>query len=548
VGGRMIDSIDLLGSLMFKAGVAIFLAFWGGKLAKKLHLPNVSGYVIVGLLLGPSLSLIFKNYGGFINVENAKAFSFISELTIAFIAFSIGAEFTKKSVQKMGKSVFIMTFFESLFAIVLVALLVYFVPQKHTNGTMMVGKEKLAFSLVLGAMAAATAPAATLMVMRQYRAYGPVSMRVVGITALDDIFGIITFGIALAVAKILMGITQMSTVLMIFLPIIEIVCSVGMGVFFGVVLVVLAKRYDKARDDIQVLIISAILLIVGLSKILSNLWIITFSPLLANIVMGTFIANLARKPKRTFDALNDMVATFYVLFFTFAGASLNLGVLKYVGFAGIVFIVARAVGKYLGAFVGAKIAKESKAVALYTGLALLPQGGISIGLLVVLASTQGFEELYIAASTIIMVSILFYETLGPIFSKIAISKAGEIGGADRFLQQESEDPDDYQKQKDEQPSKTSIVSKLKNHANVVAVEEGAIDALIDEISSVTVESTKDALIEDEKIGEKCEFLDGEEALGELEPLYIEVEGLLEKKGIIKEVTCDISSHDKHKKQ
>ncbi|MGI6593642.1 MAG: cation:proton antiporter [Christensenellales bacterium] len=544
----MIDSIDLLGSLMFKAGVAIFLAFWGGKLAKKLHLPNVSGYVIVGLLLGPSLSLIFKNYGGFINVENAKAFSFISELTIAFIAFSIGAEFTKKSVQKMGKSVFIMTFFESLFAIVLVALLVYFVPQKHTNGTMMVGKEKLAFSLVLGAMAAATAPAATLMVMRQYRAYGPVSMRVVGITALDDIFGIITFGIALAVAKILMGITQMSTVLMIFLPIIEIVCSVGMGVFFGVVLVVLAKRYDKARDDIQVLIISAILLIVGLSKILSNLWIITFSPLLANIVMGTFIANLARKPKRTFDALNDMVATFYVLFFTFAGASLNLGVLKYVGFAGIVFIVARAVGKYLGAFVGAKIAKESKAVALYTGLALLPQGGISIGLLVVLASTQGFEELYIAASTIIMVSILFYETLGPIFSKIAISKAGEIGGADRFLQQESEDPDDYQKQKDEQPSKTSIVSKLKNHANVVAVEEGAIDALIDEISSVTVESTKDALIEDEKIGEKCEFLDGEEALGELEPLYIEVEGLLEKKGIIKEVTCDISSHDKHKKQ
>ena len=458
----MLDNIDLLGSLMFKAGLAIFLAFWGGKLAKKLHLPNVSGYVIAGLFLGPSLGLIFKNYGGFINAENASTFSFMSELTIAFIAFSIGSEFTKKSVQKMGKSVFIMALLESLFAIILVASLIYFVPQQHTDGTMMVGKEKLSFSLILGAMAASTAPAATLMVMRQYKAYGPVSMRIVGITALDDILGIISFGITLAVAKILMGMTNMSTALMIFLPILEILASIALGALFGAFLVLLAKKYDKARDDIQVLIISAILLIVGLSKILSNLWVMTFSPLLANIVMGTFIANLAKKPKRTFDALNDIVSTFYVLFFTFAGASLNLRILKYVGLAGVVFIIARALGKYLGAFVGAKISKESKAVALYTGLALLPQGGISIGLLVVLASTQGFEELYIAASTIIMVSLLFYETLGPIFSKIAISKAGEIGGADRFLGYDVEDPDDYQSKKEEKQKKSSSFSKIIN--------------------------------------------------------------------------------------
>lgn len=537
------DFNTLAGSLMFKVGVAIFLAFLGSKIIKKLNLPNVTGYVVAGLLLGPSLGLIFKGYGGFINAQDAESLKFISELTVAFIAFSIGSEFTKKSVKKMGKSVFIMTFLESLLAVVLVAVLLYFVPQKNADGSVMQGSKKLAFSLILGAMAASTAPAATLLVMRQYRAHGPVSMRIVGITALDDIFGIVSFGIAVAVAKILLGVTEgMHIALLVFIPLIEIIGSILLGFIFGSALLFLAKKYDKARDDIQVLIISTILLTVGLTSMLSDLSkdMFSFSPLLANIVIGTMIANLAKKPKRSFDALNDFVSVFFIMFFTFAGASLDLAILKYVGIAGIVFIVARALGKYLGAFLGAKIAKESRAVTLYTGFALLPQGGVAIGLLVVLSTTKGLEDLYKAAATIIMASILVYETLGPLASKFAISKAGEIGGADRFLEHGFEDPDDYQQPKEEKHKTTSHFFKKKKGKNV------PIDNTIENNVKIELESleNKDKLDDLEKNNSQFEHIEGKEALKNLDLLHVEAQVLIEKEGVQPDITCDVPPYDK----
>ncbi|HHX48819.1 MAG TPA: cation:proton antiporter [Clostridiales bacterium] len=527
------DLNTLAGSLMFKVGVSIFFAFLGSKIVKKFNLPNVTGYVVVGLILGPSLGLIFKGYGGFISEADTQKLSFISELAVAFIAFSIGTEFTKKSVKKMGKSVFIMTFLESLFSVVLVTVLLYFIPQKNADGTIMTGQKKLAFSLILGAMAASTAPAATLLVMRQYRAHGPVSMRIVGITALDDIFGIIAFGIAIAVGKILLGLTEgMHITLLIFIPIIEIAGSILLGVFFGYALLLLAKKYDKARDDIQILIISAILLTVGLTSMLTDIskGMFSFSPLLINIVMGTIIANLAKRPERTFDALNDVVSTFFVMFFTFAGASLDVSRLKYVGLAGIVFIFARAFGKYLGAFVGAKIARESKAVARYTGFALLPQGGIVIGLLVVLSRVKGFEDLHKAATTIIMASILIYETLGPVAAKFAISKAGEIGGADRFLDYDSNDPDDYQSKKEEKSTKHSIFTKFINGKHIGIYKK-----------------KKNNNLAKLKNDEQLKNADNKLELENLDTLHVEAQEFIDKEGLPKETSCEVPSKDKNEK-
>lgn len=395
--------------ILLKISIVLAVGIVGGKLAKLAKLPNVSGYLVVGLFLGPSF---FK----LLNSDDLNSLNIISELALAFIAFSIGSEFVIKDMMKYGKKIFIITLAEVIGAVVVVFSVMYFA-----------FNQSFAFSIVIASMSAATAPAATLLVMRQYRASGPVTKTLLPVVALDDVFGIIVFGIAISLAKMSVNDVKLSLGQMISGPLIEIFGSIILGFVLGFILALISKKQNN-RDDLQVYSLVAIGVGVGVSKLLG------LSPLLTNIVIGTTIVNLMPRPAKVFNSINDFVSPFYVLFFTLAGASLDLSILFSVGLIGIAYIFARAFGKMFGAWVGAKSVKAEKTVTRYLGLGLLPQGGISIGLSV-LVRQQLPSDLATIITTIIMFSVLVYETTGPIFAKIAISKAGEINGIDKQFEE-----------------------------------------------------------------------------------------------------------------
>jgi Kef-type K+ transport system membrane component KefB len=426
-------------TLIFKISIVLLVGFIGALIARKFKLPNVSGYLVLGLLLGPSMGLIFKGYPGFLTIEENNSLEFIGEIALAFIAFSIGSEFAIKAIKKMGRSVIILTTTEVIGAVVVVFLALLFLPKPVDiiSSYLPFANRNIAFGLILASMSAATAPAATLMVIRQYRAYGPVTKAILPITALDDIYGIITFGFFISIAQILVpqGANQPAW-LMFSKPFIEVFGSVFYGLLIGIIISKAANKFDKNRDDMQVIALMAVLFIIGSVTMLNHYlhpYGIGFSQLLANIMVGSTIANLAKQPQRSFSAINDFATPFYVMFFTLAGASLDLAVLKQdtlIIWISLVYIFARGGGKILGIMVGAYIVDSPKTVKKYLGIALLPQGGVSLGLLVIVQAQM--RPYYPTISTIIMLSILVYETFGPVFAKFSISKAGEVNGLDRL--------------------------------------------------------------------------------------------------------------------
>ena len=391
-------------NLLFKISIVLVVGGIGGKIARLFKLPNVSGYLVAGLFLGPS----FTKY---ISAGDIDSFAIISELALAIIAFSIGSEFIIKDMLKLGKSIVIITLAEVVGAIALVFSIMYFV-----------FNQPFAFSIVIASMSAATAPAATLLVIQQFNAKGPLTKTILPVVALDDVFGIIAFGIAMSLAKLSIGNQNVSIFQMLGGPFIEIGGSILLGLGLGILLSFIAKK-SSMKDELQSMSLAAIGIATGLSSVLG------FSPLLTCIMMGTTLVNLLHKSKRVFDSVSDFAPPVYVLFFTLAGASLDLGILSKVGLMGIAYILARAGGKGVGAWIGAKMVDANEVVRKYLGLALLPQGGISIGLIVLVR--QQLPEYVMPISTIIMFSVLIYEVSGPIFAKIAIEKAGEINGGDK---------------------------------------------------------------------------------------------------------------------
>ncbi len=386
-------------NVMLKIAIILAVGIIGGKVARLIKLPNVSGYLVAGLLLGPS-------FFNFVSPADIQSFNLVNEIALAAIAFSIGNEFVLKEIKKIGKSIFIITLLEVVGAVLLVFSVMFFI-----------FRQPFAFSIVIAAMSAATAPAATLLVMKQYNAQGPLTRTILPVVALDDVVGIVIFGIALSLAKITAYKQQMSIISMIAGPIIEIAGSVILGFVLGVILSWFSKK-TRGRDELQAITLAIIGLATGISLLLG------FSPLLTCIVLGTVLVNVQQNSTRVFDSINSFATPIYVLFFTIAGASLDLSILKTVGIMGLSYVLARGIGKIIGAWAGASMVKAEPVVRKYLGLGLLPQGGISIGLMVLVR--QQLPDYAIAINTIIMFFVLIYEVSGPIFAKIAIKKAGEI--------------------------------------------------------------------------------------------------------------------------
>ena len=319
-------------NIYLKLGFLLSFALIGARVARRFNLPNVTGYLIGGLFLGPS----FLNI---INSGDNGVVSFVNEMALAAIAFNIGGEFLLSSFKKLGKEIFIITFAE-VFGVVLIVFLVMFG----------IFKQDFVFSLITASMSAATAPAGTLMVIQQFRAKGPLTNTILPITALDDALGIMVFGLALSVAKILGGDGTTVNAMMFLAPFIEIILSLALGLVLGFVLSRISAK-AKSQEELLALILFFILMSTGLSHFLS------LSPLLSGMAMGAVHVNLHPNPNRVFSTINQYTTPLNILFFAFAGASLDLGILSKIGMLGLGYVAARFVGKVAGATFGAKLAK-----------------------------------------------------------------------------------------------------------------------------------------------------------------------------------------------
>lgn len=403
--------------------VALSVGLLSTRVVKLLHLPNVTGYLIVGLLIAPLLGK-----------EKIASFSIIVTIALGFIAFSIGGEFKISSLKKLGKSIFTITLVQSFGALFLVdicAIIAFLIMGKFNN-------ENLALALMLGAIATATAPAATLMVIRQYKATGPVTDTLLPVVALDDAFGLMFFSISFALAKVFATGDKITVLNILVYPLLEIICSLVIGATIGAILA-LATRWFKSRANRLCLMITAVLLGVGLCELfeISNIPF-GLSSLLVCMMIGATFCNMSNEALLIMDGCERWTPPLFMLFFILSSAELDIKLLPSIGVIGIVYLVARSLGKYFGANLGARIVHADKNVRKYLGLALLPQAGVAIGMAQMVSNQFSSINPTIAGQvvTIVLCATLIYELFGPVITKVALAKAGEISVEPRKTKKE----------------------------------------------------------------------------------------------------------------
>lgn len=377
--------------------VMIFAGMAVGRLVKRIKLPNVTGYLVAGLILGPSvLGLLSESF-----LDSA---AIISDCALGFIAFSIGNEFKLSYFKKVGITPVMIAIFESLFAVVVVA------------GVLIPVTGNLRFSLVLSSIAAATAPAATIMVIKQYRAKGPVSETLLSVVALDDATALIMYSVATAAASALSG-RDAGLKELILSPTVEIFGALLAGAGLGFIFLI-PLRYFKKDSNRMALTVGFIFAGLGISKLCG------FSSLLLCMALGAVIANFSADVNKIMDLSDKITPPIFILFFVASGAGLNIKVLPTVGAAGAIYIVFRVVGKMIGSTLGAFICKADANIKKYLGPALMPQAGVAIGLSLV--AGQSFPEYASQIRAIILCGTLIYELIGPGVAKACLKKAGEI--------------------------------------------------------------------------------------------------------------------------
>lgn len=368
------------------------------RVMKKINLPNVTGYLIAGLLVGPYCLNIFS-------VENLEGFAILTNAALGFIAFSIGGEFKLSSLKQLGAKVFVITLFEAVGATVIVSTVM-----------ILLGIDT-SLALILGAIASATAPAATLMVVRQYKASGPVTSTLLPVVAIDDAVCLMLFSILSSVAKSLeagAGFDFKSTILK---PILEIVGSLVIGFAVGFVLSI-ATKFFKSRANRISLAVTAVFLGVGLSEMLG------LSSLLLCMAIGAAMANFSKVSDAVMECTDRWTPPLFMLFFVISGAEFNFEIFKTVGLIGVLYLILRSAGKYFGAMAGCALVKTEKNVKKYLGITLLPQAGVAIGMAQL--SLTVVPEYGEQIRAVILCATLVYELVGPLLTKIALTKAGEI--------------------------------------------------------------------------------------------------------------------------
>ncbi len=406
--------------VLLTLSIALFAGLMLSRLAKLVKLPAVTAYLVAGILIGPYLLGSFKVNGlGFISMEDIESYSLIPDVALGFIAFSIGNEFRLSQLKKIGKQATIIGIFQAVFTTVLVdAALIglhFIIPDKFP----------LPAAIILGAIASATAPAATLMVVRQYKAKGPVTDILLPIVALDDAVGLILFAVSFGVAKALMS-GHIDILSVVVEPILEVVLSLVLGLVMGL-LFTYFERFFHSRSKRLSMSVTFVFLTVALSMLKFNIGgvHVAFSSLLVCMMLGTIFCNICDFSEELMDRLDRWTAPLFILFFVISGAELELSVFKdyIIVIIGLVYIASRSFGKYYGARISSKAVKCDENIVKYLGITLLPQAGVALGMAMkaVELGTPG-----VIISNITLFSVLVYELIGPYLTKVSLLKAGEI--------------------------------------------------------------------------------------------------------------------------
>lgn len=383
-------------------GVILLLALLAGHLVQILRLPEVTGYILAGIALGPSVL-------GWVSVENLQALEVFSEVALGLILFSIGSVFEYRLLLRFGLRVLWLTVAESALACLFVVF-----------GMLMLG-QSWQIALLLGAIAIATAPASTLMVLRECNARGPLSDTLMGIIAVNNILCIIVFSLAASAIDLSAGWTGIDQLLptlfqAIFPLFWQLLGSAALGFLVGLMLAGWS-RHVVETGEMLILLAGSILLCVGAAR-----WF-GLSPLVASLAVGATMVNLSQRSRKLFDTLGGTDPPFYAIFFVIVGADLDVSSVADMGMLGVIYLVGRSAGKFLGARMGARLLNLDENVRQYLGYGLLAQAGLAIGLM--LSVEQRYPEYYPVLHAVILSSVTLFEMFGPVTARFAIVRAGE---------------------------------------------------------------------------------------------------------------------------
>ncbi len=406
--------------------LAVSIALLGGllmtRLFKPLKLPAVTAYLIAGVLVGPyCLGAIGFDSIGFGSMESMHTLKIISDVALGFIAFSIGNEFRFEELKQTGKQAFTIGIFQALVATLFVDIALIALIALLPEGTL-----SLPQAITLGAIATATAPAATLMVVRQYKAKGKLTDLLLPIVALDDAVGLIIFAVSFGVAKTLIS-GQVDLISILVNPIVEIVSSLTLGAIMGWVLTQLEKLFNSNTNRLN-LTIAVVFLTASLSMLKFEIGPvhIGFSSLLTCMMLGTIFCNICELSHDLMAASDKWTSPLFALFFVISGAELELNVFLdwAIVVIGVVYIVFRCLGKYFGTLWSAKATQCSPEICKYLGITLFPQAGVALGMCAIASAELG--DIGTLIRNITLFAVLIYELFGPLLTRWALTKAGDI--------------------------------------------------------------------------------------------------------------------------
>lgn len=400
--------------------VTLAAGLFMSRLTKRLNLPSVTAYLVAGMLIGPyCLGKLGVDGLGFSSIEQVKALGILSDVALGFIAFAIGNEFRLSELKKTGKQA-------TVIAIVQAVTATLFVDAALVGLHFILGdKLPIPMALLLGAIATATAPAATLMVVRQYKADGPLTRLLLPIVALDDAVGLIVFAVSFGIAKAMIQ-GNFDIISILVDPILEIVLSLVLGLVMGLLFSAAEKFFDSNSKRLSISI-TFVIMTVALSQMQFQIGRVHlgFSTLLVCMMLATVFCNICDFSEEIMGRVDKWTAPLFVLFFALSGAELELGVFKdwtIIGI-GVVYIVFRSAGKYLGAYGSAKLMHCNKEVCTHLGITLLPQAGVALGMSV---TVESLGEVGLLVRNIVLFGVLIYELVGPLLTKWSLTQAGEI--------------------------------------------------------------------------------------------------------------------------
>ena len=407
-------------STLLSVSIALLAGLLMTRVFKPLKLPSVTAYLIAGVLIGPyCLGALGIDGLGFSSHEMVEKLSLVSDVALGFIAFSIGNEFRLEDLKKTGKQAGVIGIFQALVATLFVDLALYGV---HV---LMPDKLSVPQLITLGAIATATAPAATLMVVRQYKAKGPLTSLLLPIVALDDAVGLIVFAVSFGIAKTLI-VGNVDMIAILVNPLVEIICSLSLGAVMGYILTQLEKLFNSNTNRLN-LTIAFVFLTVSISMIDFHVGPvhISFSSLLVCMMLGTVFCNICPLSHDLMERSDKWTSPLFALFFVISGAELELNVFAdwAIVVIGLVYIVFRCLGKYYGTFASAKATACSPEICKYLGITLFPQAGVALGMCAT-AMALGAEGNLIRNITLF--AVLIYEIFGPLFTRMALTAAGDI--------------------------------------------------------------------------------------------------------------------------